>query len=96
MDKEEGPKIKLIASSKNKTKIILDNKHIYNSFNKDKKENQTFRCTYYKKVDNWSSLIKIEKDKNIIEYAKYPNHNISEKEASKAKIKSDIKTKKNK
>ncbi len=66
MEKEEEPKFEFITSSKNKPQIILENKHIYNFFNKDKKDNQTFRCTYYKKANKCSSFIKIDKDKNII------------------------------
>ena len=50
MEKEEEPKFEFITSSKNKPQIILENKHIYNFFNEDKKDNQTFRCTYYKKI----------------------------------------------
>ena len=93
MEKEEEPKFEFITSSKNKHQIILEHKHIYNFFNKDKKDNQTFRCTYYKKANKCSSFIKIDKDKNIIEYSKYHNHNISEKESPKAKVKSEIKDK---
>ncbi len=87
MEKEEEPKFEFITSSKNKPQIILENKHIYNFFNKDKKDNQTFRCTYYKKANKCSSFIKIDKDKNIIEHSKNHNHSFSEKDAPKAKVK---------
>ena len=95
MEKEE-PKIAFIQSKRNKTQLIIDNKYIKNFYIKDKKENQTFKCIFYKKENKCSSYIKLNKEKKIISYDSYHNHNISEKEAPQRKVKSEIKNKINK
>ena len=95
MEKEE-PKIEYIQSKRDKAQLIIDNKYIYNFYSKDKKENQTFKCIFFKKDNKCSSHTKLNKDKKIISYDSYHNHNMSEKEAPKRKVKSEIKNKINK
>ena len=87
----DNPKIEYIKSKRNKTKIIIDNKYIYNYYTKDANGNSTNRCVDFKKISKCLSLIKLDINKNIIKYDKYHNHIVSNKEAPKRKAKSEIK-----
>lgn len=87
----KNPKIEFIKSSRNKEQIILDNKYIYNFASEDKKGNKNYKCNYYKTVNKCSSSIKLNKEKNIVKYEDYHNHEVNIIKASAAKAKSEIK-----
>ena len=58
--------------------------------NTNKKGNKTYKCTYYKKDNKCSSSIKLNINKDIINYISYHNHNISKKKEPQSKAKSEI------
>ena len=70
--------------------MIIDNKYIYNFYKHLKNDIKCYKCTYYKK-SKCPSYIKLNKDKNIIEYQDNHNHLISDKESPKVREKSTAK-----
>ncbi len=62
-----NPHIEFALSKRDKEQVIIDNKYIYNFYKLLKNDIKSYKCTYYKK-SKCPSYIKLNKDKNIIEY----------------------------
>ncbi len=75
-------KIVIRKTNWGKKLIIIDKKYKFNySFTK-KDETNVYRCTEYKTMKNWNSLVILLGDKDIIKYVDNHNHLENETAAS--------------